>query len=237
MQVFSVRDCALSQGNRLDAPVKGYLRGTGTSSRVTGFLPWATDRYFTMLRNLIVIIYNNHAGQSNRQMKSFSYFEQSIERASQLVEGMPLQQVVLNRLMLHVFRELQERQNRFLMEFGLNGSSFLALAMILSADGGCLNPCDLSDGLMASRANVTRVVDQLVAAGWVERNTSDDDRRRIVLSVTPSGRDLLETILPRLWQGTETLWSLFSQQEQAQMNRLLRKLLVKLEEGNDANAA
>lgn len=170
-------------------------------------------------------------------MKSFSYFEQSIERVSHLIDGMPVEQVVLNRLLLHVVRELQERQNRFLTGYGLNGSAFFALAMILSAEDGSLNPCDLSDGMMASRTNVTRVVDQLVDAGWVEREVSKEDRRRVHLSVTPSGKALLETILPPLWFGTATLWDIFSPQEQAQMNRLLRKLLLKLEQGGDADAS
>lgn len=98
-------------------------------------------------------------------MKQFSYFEQSAERASRLIEGMPLDQVVLNRLLLFVVRELQERQNRFLTAYGMNSSNFLALAMILTGEKGRINPCDLSDTLMASRTNVTRVVDQLVAAG------------------------------------------------------------------------
>ncbi len=167
-------------------------------------------------------------------MKSFAFFEQSAERASRLVEGMPVDQVILNRLLLFVVRELQERQNRFLTEYGLNSSNFLALAIILAGENGSLNPCDLSDALMASRTNVTRVADQLVESGWVERRVSDEDRRRIHLSVTPAGMDLLMQILPKLWQGTSNLWSIFSEQEQAEMNRLLRKLLVKLEETGNA---
>lgn len=58
--------------------------------------------------------------QIKNPMKQFSYFEQSAERASRLIEGMPLDQVVLNRLLLFVVRELQERQNRFLTAYGMN---------------------------------------------------------------------------------------------------------------------
>ena len=173
--------------------------------------------------------------QIKNPMKQFSYFEQSAERASRLIEGMPLDQVVLNRLLLFVVRELQERQNRFLTAYGMNSSNFLALAMILTGEKGRINPCDLSDTLMASRTNVTRVVDQLVAAGWVRRTSGENDRRRVHLSVTDQGLSVLEEILPKLWQGTATLWGIFTAEEQAQMNRLLRKLLARLEEGGLAD--
>lgn len=164
-------------------------------------------------------------------MKSFAFFEQRIERVAGQLPGMPLPQVVAHRLLFFVARNAKERQNRFLAGFGLSGSGFLALAMIYGSDGGTLNPCELSEALGASRANVSRLVDELVEAGWVKRQPAAEDGRRIVLSLTAAGRKLLGKVLPQLWQRVASFWSVFDAREQAQFDRLLRKLLTALEGG------
>jgi MarR family transcriptional repressor of emrRAB len=164
-------------------------------------------------------------------VKSFAVFEERIDRVARQLPGMPVPQVVVHRLLFFVARNVKERQNRFLAGFGLSGSAFLALAMIFGSEGGVLNPCELSEALGASRANVSRLVDELVAAGWVKRQGSRDDGRRIVLSLTAAGRKLLGKVLPLLWQRVTSLLSVFSDREQAQFDHLLRKLLTALEGG------
>jgi len=164
-------------------------------------------------------------------VKSFAVFEERIERAARQLPGMPLPQVVAHRLLFFVARNVKERQNRFLTGFGLSGSAFIALAMIFGSEGGVLNPCELSDALGASRANVSRLVEEMAEAGWVRRQPAAEDGRRVVLSLTPAGRRLLAKVLPKLWQRILSLWDVFDEQEQAQFDGLLRKLLTALEGG------
>jgi MarR family transcriptional repressor of emrRAB len=158
-------------------------------------------------------------------IQDFAYFEQGIERISRQLPGMPQDRVVLNRLFFFLFKELEEVYNRLLAEFGLNSSSFLALAMLMGCEGNRLNPCDLSDALIASRTNVTRLADELVAAGWVARNPSTADRRKVELSLTEPGRALVLQVLPKVWKLIERQWAGFSAKEVAEFDRLLRKLL------------
>jgi DNA-binding MarR family transcriptional regulator len=51
--------------------------------------------------------------------------------------------------------------------------------------------------VIAEAGHPSRLVDRLVESGWVERREAKDDRRRVVLSLTPTGQEL-ET------QATET---------------------------------
>jgi len=164
-------------------------------------------------------------------VKSFAVFEERIERAARQLPGMPLPQVVAHRLLFFVARNVKERQNRFLTGFGLSGSAFIALAMIFGSEGGVLNPCELSDALGASRANVSRLVEEMAEAGWVRRQPAAEDGRRVVLSLTPAGRRLLAKVLPKLWRRILSLWDVFDEQEQVQFDGLLRKLLAALEGG------
>ncbi len=166
--------------------------------------------------------------------QDFAYFEQGIDRIARQLPGMPQDQVVLNRLFFFVFKELDEAYNQRLAEYGLNSSSFLALAMMLSCDSNRLNPCDLSDALIASRTNVTRLADELVSSGWVDRQPSTADRRRVELSLTDAGRELVLQVLPGIWQLIERQWTDFSPAEVAEFDRLLRKMLSGLDRLREA---
>ena len=155
----------------------------------------------------------------------FTYFENGIGSISGQLPGMLQDRVVLNRLFFYVFKELDDVYNQHLSEFGLNSSSFLALAMILSSEDNRLNPSHLSAALIASRTNVTRLADDLVGSGWVSRKPCTQDRRRVELSLTPSGRKLILAVLPVIWQRIEQQWSDFSPAEITEFDRLLRKML------------
>lgn len=164
----------------------------------------------------------------------FSSYRQGIERVSQQSPTMPKDRVVLNRLFFFIFKELDESYNRLLAEYGLNSSSFLALVMLLSREDNRLNPCHLSDALIASRTNVTRMTDELVHAGWIDRKPSMEDRRRVDLSLTEPGHALVMRALPAIWGLIEQQWAEFTPAEVTEFDRLLHKLLAGLERCNEA---
>ena len=158
----------------------------------------------------------------------FSRFELGIDRVSQRLPGMPRDRVVLNRLFFFVFKELDGRYNERLADYGLNSTTFLALAMLYGNEGYRLNPRDLSDALVSSRTHVTRLADEMVSAGWVDRQTSTEDRRRVELTLTAAGHALVERVLPVIWTLVDEQWSDFSASEVVEFDRLLRKLLTSL---------
>lgn len=155
----------------------------------------------------------------------FSYFEQGIDRVAQRRPDLPRNHVVLNRLFFFVFRELDDVYSRHLAQFGLSNASLLALAILYGSEDNRINPCELSDALIASRTNVTRLTDELVNSGWVERQPSTEDRRKVELSLTASGREMAEKVLPTVWRLASSQWADFSEQEQVDFDRLLRKML------------
>lgn len=62
------------------------------------------------------------------------------------------------------------------------------------AEADQAGPCTLNvlaDALTISTSSASRLVDRLVAAGVLDRRTSDANRREVRLQVTPAGRRLL----------------------------------------------
>jgi DNA-binding MarR family transcriptional regulator len=85
-------------------------------------------------------------------------------------------------------RALERGANDAMRPLGLTGAQADALAVIDQA--GSLSLKELGELLIAEAGHPSRLVDRLVETGLVERQPADEDRRRIVLSLTPAGRKL-----------------------------------------------
>ena len=75
------------------------------------------------------------------------------------------------------------------------------LVHLSEADGGSLRMSELAERLLLSRSGLTRRVDGLVRAGWVERKACPDDGRGSLAVLTPAGFEQLRTAAPTHVRG------------------------------------
>ena len=77
--------------------------------------------------------------------------------------------------------------------------------------------------MVTREPDVTRLVDKLVTAGWVQRARSEEDRRVVSVSLTASGKKLVEKLdEPMMDLHRKTLGHL-TKTEIKEFNRLLVK--------------
>ncbi|MEI9929534.1 MAG: MarR family transcriptional regulator [Rhizomicrobium sp.] len=76
---------------------------------------------------------------------------------------------------------------------------------------------------------VTRLVDQLEKRGYLVRRRSTSDRRVVHIEITPSGRALAKSLMPRLIAFWNEVLDGFSHEEVSQLITLLTRLMVRLE--------
>jgi DNA-binding MarR family transcriptional regulator len=79
-----------------------------------------------------------------------------------------------------------------LAEHGLTLNDYEALLRLSRADDGRMRRVDLADELLLTASGVTRLLDGLEAAGYVERAACATDRRVVYAVITDAGRDKLE---------------------------------------------
>ena len=91
-----------------------------------------------------------------------------------------------------VQRDLERRLNDALRPIGLTAAQAEAIVVIGQAQPLSLK--ELGELLIAEAGHPSRLVDRLVEAGLVERRSAPDDRRRVVLSLTPRGRALEQRV-------------------------------------------
>jgi DNA-binding MarR family transcriptional regulator len=119
-----------------------------------------------------------------------------------------------------------------LAEHGLNLGEFDVLAALRrSGKPHRLTPTELSRNLMLSSGAMTNRIDRLEAAGLVERLQDPGDRRGTLVSLTRAGLSRVDAAVARHVGNEAQLLSALSKAEQAQLNALLRKLLLAIEPG------
>ena len=75
-------------------------------------------------------------------------------------------------------------------------TSYDVLLELNSAPDRRLRMADLADRVVLSRTRVSRLVDELQADGYIERQPSPDDGRVTFAAITPSGRGALRRAAP-----------------------------------------
>ena len=96
-------------------------------------------------------------------------------------------------------RRLSQHFDRIVGESGLKTTQYTLLCHIVEL--GPLQPRDLAHSVGIDASTLTRNLQPLVAAGWVEVGKGDDDRSRLVVA-TPAGRDK-RSEAQRVWKRAQ----------------------------------
>lgn len=112
---------------------------------------------------------------------------------------------------------------------GLTENTFHVLCLLLANENGTASPGELSEMVGTSRANMTRLLEELVEDGYVERSIDPRDGRRHVIAITPEGRAKALDTAPQLREPIENAFSDLTPNEFALLEKLMRKLIVSLD--------
>jgi MarR family transcriptional regulator, negative regulator of the multidrug operon emrRAB len=156
------------------------------------------------------------------------HVEDAIQRISRRVPELRVMDSLICRVITILGRDISARLDQALQPAGLAELEFRTLLTIFSRDGSA-TPGDLSAALAQSPANLTRISDVLVERGLVTRATSDQDRRRTLLGITPTGEKLLRDLLPEMASYTAALFRGFSAEDKTQLLADLKRLLAALD--------
>lgn len=115
---------------------------------------------------------------------------------------------------------------------GITRGDFDVLASLRRAgEPFALSPTQLTATLMLTSGGVTGRVDRLEAAGLVRRSPDPDDRRALVVSLTPEGRRLVDEAVTAGLEAQHALVAGLPPERRALLADLLRDLLASSEAG------
>src|SRR5690606_36246577 len=113
----------------------------------------------------------------------------------------------------------------YFKEHGLQAGEFDVLATLRRAGSPyALTPTQLFEALLISSGGMTNRLDRLEKAGLIERAPNPEDRRGTLVSLTASGRELIDRLVPQHVDNEARMLDVLSREEQQTLNVLLGKL-------------
>jgi DNA-binding MarR family transcriptional regulator len=91
-----------------------------------------------------------------------------------------------------------------------------------------LRPTDFANTLMLTTSGTTKRLDRLEQAGLIERAPDPADRRGILITLTPAGRELIDGVTEDHLANERRLLAVLTEAEQRELAGLLRRLQLGL---------
>ena len=116
--------------------------------------------------------------------------------------------------------------NEVLKNYDLSAEQFNVLRILKGQKGNPANMSVIQERMVAKTSNTTRLVDKLLLKELCTREVCPNNRRKIEVSLTEKGAQLLEKVNPEV-EEFETKWvGQLSTEELETLNDLLEKLRI-----------
>jgi DNA-binding MarR family transcriptional regulator len=128
-------------------------------------------------------------------------------------------------------RALEGRLEPVYADHGLDSGLFDVLATLRRQGPPFqLAPRELADASMLTSSGTTKRLDRLEHAGLIKRRPDPDDRRGVLIELTPAGRKVIDAAYPEHMANEDRLLAPLTKSERKQLASLLKKLLAGLED-------
>jgi DNA-binding MarR family transcriptional regulator len=126
-------------------------------------------------------------------------------------------------------RELEQELERVYREHGLEPGWHDVLATLRRHGPPYqLRPSEFSNTLMLTSSGTTKRLDRLEQAGLITRAPDPNDRRGVVITLTPAGLQLIDAVMEAHLANERRLLDALSERDRKQLADLLRKLQLGL---------
>jgi DNA-binding MarR family transcriptional regulator len=124
-----------------------------------------------------------------------------------------------------------------LIRLKLSLSVFELLALMMSEKYQAVTMSSLAQGMSVPMSTATGIVDRLVKKGLLERGRSEEDRRVVTVSLTESGKEVIEDLKGQLYFNLDRVRGILTAEEFETALDLLRKLILGFQKEKHTPAA
>jgi len=119
---------------------------------------------------------------------------------------------------------VMEKLAHALKPFGLSVQQFNVLRILRGQKGNMLNLNEITHRMIHKMSNTTRLVDKLIDKSLVERVICPENRRRVNISITDKGMEILSQIDSVIQEFEKEIICLLSEKEKNTLLNLLIKI-------------
>lgn len=125
-------------------------------------------------------------------------------------------------IILSAGRHLRLHLQRGLRPYEIGPEQWFLLFRLYERDGRSQK--ELADNHANDFPNITRLVDALEKRGFVQRQADPDDRRKQLVTLSPAGREFIESLLPWVVEERKRLFAGVSDDELRSLIKTLKKI-------------
>jgi DNA-binding MarR family transcriptional regulator len=120
---------------------------------------------------------------------------------------------------------IEERVKEAIKPFNLTHAQLNALHTLMEHDPSPVSASELKKSILVNNPDVTRLLDRLVKKDFVLRKTCPENRRKIDISLTDSGRELFKEAHLAAKQALGNFFTdQITEEEATELRRILHKL-------------
>lgn len=119
--------------------------------------------------------------------------------------------IILYKSLKAIFLHIDNHEKALLTQYDLSVARFYALMHIHDNPG--INHMELSDLMLCTKGNTTRIVAGLQSDGLISRDANPHDGRIYQLTITPKGEALFDEVHPEYLKQVNQLMDLFTPTE------------------------
>jgi DNA-binding MarR family transcriptional regulator len=129
--------------------------------------------------------------------------------------------IILN--VMYTQNILAEKFNEILKPYDISGEQYNVLRILRGQKGNPANMSVIQERMLAKTSNTTRLVDKLLLKEFVTREVCTINRRKIEVSITQKGLDVLKELDPKVMEHEEAFSKNLNNDEIITLNQLLEK--------------
>ncbi|WP_396210110.1 MarR family winged helix-turn-helix transcriptional regulator [Flavobacterium sp.] len=118
---------------------------------------------------------------------------------------------------------IADKFNELLKPFDLSAEQFNVLRILRGQKGNPVNMYTIQERMIAKTSNTTRLVDKLLAKELVLREICPKNRRKMEITITAKGMELLKQLDPLVEAHEQKFGNNLTEKELTQLNTLLEK--------------
>ena len=146
----------------------------------------------------------------------------NVEEIIKTKKQLPLPKRTIIHLSL-VNNKLNDSMGLALKPFGVSLQQFNVLRILRGLHGDPANLSTLNERMVSKMSNTTRLVDKLLAKGFVVRNVCPTNRRKIEIFITEEGKQVLSKMDKAVQKVEEDALKNLSEKDMETLNQLLDK--------------
>lgn len=120
--------------------------------------------------------------------------------------------------------QVNDKFQEIFKKFDLSSEQYNVLRILRGQKGKAVNMSDIQERMLTKNSNTTRLIDKLITKKMVNRNVCPQNRRKMEITITEHGLDILKNLDPIIYEHEKELTKNLNSVELETLNTLLEKL-------------